>query len=130
MTEQYKAYKRAQFLETYFDAMERVLQDRAEEVGAHTWKIHAARYGPKVLFAEIISITSRIEALIWKRDIEHGLTGRQLSKLEDLTIDLGNYTLFLFNWTQEQFDKRGSFNRVPGLGTQDDWGIKKEGDSK
>ena len=83
----------------FLKAMKTVQDDRQAEVGGHTWESYTLRYGPQILFAEIASITSRIEQLIWRKD-EGELTPEQLARLEDLTVDLGNYSGFLFEWAQ------------------------------
>ena len=86
---------------TFVNAMKKVQSDREREAGGHTWKVYTRRYGPQIIFAEIASITSRIEALIWKKS-EDSLTAEQKNRLRDLTVDLGNYTSFLFDWIQER----------------------------
>ena len=83
----------------FLKAMENVQSIRKREVGGHTWQLYIRRYGPQIIFAEIASITSRIEELIWKKN-EDSLTTEQKNRLKDLTIDLGNYSGFLFNWIQ------------------------------
>lgn len=85
------AEQRSAFLE----AMEEIKADRSKDVGEHTWRRYADEYGERILFAEIASITSRLRAIFW--DGEYDQT-TQKARAEDLLIDLGNYSGFLYDF--------------------------------
>ena len=82
--------------QNFVEAMASKREERAAEVGKHTWKQTIERYGLGYLFIEIASIVSRMEEMIWPPP-ENGLTEQQLARLDDLTIDLGNYAGFLYD---------------------------------
>ena len=73
-------------------------KDRAEEVGGHTWRTYVETYVPQIFFADLASIMSRLERMLWPvpvPEIDH-------YKLQDLLIDLGNYASFLHEWSMAE----------------------------
>lgn len=85
-----------QNLPTFTEAMAAKRDERASEVGRHTWKESVERYGLPYLFAEMASIMSRLEAMIWWPGLE-AINKADTKRLEDLVVDLGNYTGFLYD---------------------------------
>ena len=84
--------------EAFLKAMAGKQSVREREVGGHSWRDNVAAHGPAILYAEIANITSRLKLMLWNN---HG-TIPDFDRLEDLLIDLGNYTEFLFIWTKEE----------------------------
>ena len=84
------------------EAMTSVQNQRAMEVGGHTWELQVERYGEAYLFIEIASITARLEQAIWKNagnDAFWADEPEHVDRILDLCIDLGNYADFLYRST-------------------------------
>ena len=91
-------------------AMEAIQSERSMEVGGHTWQSMVERYGEAVLFAEIASITGRLESLIWNQSWQYGNASENIDRILDLCIDLGNYAEFLYLATLDR-EEREQFLR-------------------
>ena len=92
---------------TYLGEMARIKRERGERVGGHTYRDQIAKYGIAVMFAEIASITSRLEMLLWKNQSKKvWLDWPALERLQDLCIDMGNYSSFIWEWAAEQMRKQ------------------------
>lgn len=86
---------------TYLGEMARIKRERGERVGGHTYRDQIAKYGIAVMFAEIASITSRLEMLLWKNQSKNVWLDRPgLERLQDLCIDMGNYSSFIWEWAE------------------------------
>lgn len=88
--------------EAFLQAMTGKQENREEEVGGHTWRAHVASHGPAILYSELANIMSRMKMMLWDQVGNPYESPIDLDRLEDLTVDLGNYTEFLYTWTMEQ----------------------------
>ena len=84
--------------DAFIKAMTAKQVERAEEVGADTWREYSDTYGFRILYAEIASINSRLKELLWDSTLVHG----QVERASDLLIDLGNYASFLYAAIQDK----------------------------
>lgn len=80
------------------EAMVAVQNEREAEIGQHTWGMLVEHYGEAILFAEIASIVSRLDAIFWRGVpmFDNPDDPQILERALDLCIDLGNYTDFLY----------------------------------
>jgi len=88
-------------------AMSEIQKARAEETGGHTWQDLVEHYGQSILFAEIASIVSRLEAMFWVPNpyADIYLPEPQVDRALDLLIDLGNFTEFLYISVQDEEER-------------------------
>ena len=88
-------------MKDFLAIMKAIQDDRSEAVGGHTHEDLIKRYGPAIMFAELASITSRIESMLWDpTDIP--LDSINHDRLQDLCVDLANYVSFLWEWSVEE----------------------------
>lgn len=84
---------------TLAEAMASVQEERAMEVGGHTYSELVEQYGLAILFAEIATIVSRLKRIMWDTS---DLEVINFERLFDLLIDLGNFADFLYREAQKQ----------------------------
>ena len=84
---------------TLAEAMASVQEERAMEVGGHTYPELVEQYGLAILFAEIATIVSRLKRIMWDTS---DLEVINFERLFDLLIDLGNFADFLYREAQKQ----------------------------
>lgn len=90
------------------EAMAAIQEEREEEVGRHTWRDVVKHYGEAILFAEMATIMSRLQVLIWEQNpYENPDNPEMIERTLDLCIDLGNFTEFLYLATLDR-EKRAS----------------------
>jgi hypothetical protein len=90
-------------------AMEEVQKERSLEVGGHTWEKLVEQYGEAILFAEIASIVSRLEQMIWHAG-PYANPINNVDRILDLCIDLGNFTEFLYLATIDRENRTAFLN--------------------
>ena len=78
--------------QAFMEAMAGKQEARAAEVGADTWREYSGTYGPRILYAEVASINSRLKEIFWDSEYTSDKKARAL----DLLVDLGNYASFLY----------------------------------
>ena len=101
----------------FMKAMADTQENREAELGKPTWRENVEAHGPSILYAELAGITGRLKALIWdKPDNVH----YNYDKIEDLLVDLGNYTGFLYEHMREKREE--IFGNAPPFGLRYDDG--------
>lgn len=88
-------------LESFLALMKSIQDDRSEAIGGHSYKKLIEKYGPAIMFAELASIVSRLEFMLWNKTDEDGnLIDHE--RLQDLCVDLANYSSFLWGWSVDR----------------------------
>lgn len=80
--------------------------ERGGAVGGHSWKENIEIYGPAILFAEIAAINSRLKKMLWDDPSKHKRGDFDWERLLDLLVDIGNYADFLYQWAENEKDKK------------------------
>lgn len=77
-------------------AMEKIQNEREQEIGEHTWQELVDTYGEAILFAEIASIVSRLKQMFWGNHYLNMDSQEVIDRALDLLIDLGNFAEFFY----------------------------------